>query len=423
MTIIPNKIRPYWIAAAIVAMSFALAHPAGADTLYLTDDTFINYGQPDRVKGAKPFITVRDTANRRVAYLAFDIAPVTPADLSSRPVDSATLRLWVKKVHNSGGSVELYVNREPWYEETLTARNVPMTQPVKVPYVFQVLPEDEGSYVSIDVTDLYIHGRRLLKGDPRISFELRSAGARVDFDSKEPDLTLNDIEQTSNPAILEVIFAAVAGEQGPQGEPGPAGPRGEPGPPGPQGVAGPPGAQGEQGIQGIRGLQGPKGDKGEKGDPGPAGVDGNDLRLELCQLYQLTGFGNLMPVTLQCGPPAGSPPDLTYANFDHQLSVGGVLTGLRGEVFGTDADADIAAVVFDIFNSDDCSGDLPVRVTYPIVQTGTDFSQALPGVALHADISSFDPFLGISNWIRVVDEEANFSNGICDVLSQAVPTS
>ena len=271
--------------SVLIFMTFVLAHPIMADTLHLTDDSYTNYGQPDKTKGDKLTIKVRDTASPRVAYLAFDISPLTPTNGATPLADSATLRLWVKEVHNSGGLVELYVNRESWYEETLTALNPPMTDPVKVPYTFQIFPEDEGSYVSIDVTALYNHGQRLLRGDPRISFELRSGGARVDFDSKEVDLSSDDLEQTSNPAVLEVVLANTGGEQGPagpEGEQGPVGPQGEQGPPGPQGVAGPPGPQGEHGIQGQQGLPGmpgvpgQQGEKGDPGEPGAAGQDGAD---------------------------------------------------------------------------------------------------------------------------------------------------
>lgn len=283
MVNLPIRTGPFLRTAALAVMSLALAQSVLADTLYLTDDTFINYGQPDKTKGDKLFITARDTVNPRVAYLAFDLSTLPIPDGQANPAESATLRLWVKEVHNQGGLVEVYVNRESWYEETLTAQNPPMTNPVKVPYAFQVLPEDEGSYVSVDVTSLFNEGRRLLGGDPRVSFELRSAGARVDFDSKEIDLASEDPEQTSNPAVLDVVLVPVAGEQGPegpQGEQGPAGPQGEPGPAGPQGadgVQGLPGIPGQQGIAGETGPTGPQGPEGPAGPQGPIGPAGAGL--------------------------------------------------------------------------------------------------------------------------------------------------
>lgn len=59
---------------------------------------------------------------------------------------------------------------------------------------------------------------------------------------------------------------ALAGNEGPQGEPGPPGPPGAKGDPGPQGIQGIPGPQGEQGVPGIQ---------GEQGEPGPEGPPGS----------------------------------------------------------------------------------------------------------------------------------------------------
>lgn len=139
MTNARNVSRSFPGLVVLAILTFALVHPVMADTLFLTDDTFINYGQPDAIKGDKQFITVRDTLNPRVAYLAFDVSPLETADGTTIPAQSATLRLWVKDVRNGGGAIEIYTNRESWYEETLTALTPPMTYPAKVPFTFQVL--------------------------------------------------------------------------------------------------------------------------------------------------------------------------------------------------------------------------------------------------------------------------------------------
>lgn len=297
-------------------VSLALIGLTGAalgETLYLTDDTFINYGQPEKSKGDRLNVTVLNTAEPRVGYLAFDVS-VLPDDLASFEFESATLRLWVKNVRNKGGGIEIRATSDPWFEETLTPQSVPDTRFTKVPVTFQVLPGDEGSYVSIDVTTLFAVGLGSQGGDPRVGFELRSVGARVDFDSKEIDTKLEDVEQTSNPAQLIVVRRKLVGEQGPAG---PQGPEGEPGPPGTdgtpgidgsscsvassangarlsctdgtvatvsngapgadgaQGEQGPRGPKGDPGVNGLPGVKGDKGDPGPQGEPGPQGTPGN----------------------------------------------------------------------------------------------------------------------------------------------------
>ena len=264
----PRKISSFVRTATLLVLPLVLAHPVMADTLYLTDDTFINHGQPDKTKGDALEIRVRDTEHPRVGYVGFDLSGL-PLEFLPTEVESATLRLWVKAI-NRGGTVEIRSTADRWDEDTLSPVNAPRTNPTKIPTSVQVLPEDVGSYISVDVTTDFIGALKLARLDPRVGFELRSIGARVDFDSKEIDPTLEDAEQTSNPALLEVVRLATAGETGP------AGPQGEQGPPGPQGVAGPPGPQGEQGIQGRQGLPGIPGLKGDKGDPGEPGVAGAD---------------------------------------------------------------------------------------------------------------------------------------------------
>ncbi len=285
--------------AALLAALLAIAGTASAETLYLTDDTFINYAQPTRSKGDKLSIKVLDTVEPRVGYVAFDSSSL-PDGLTGQDIESATLRLWVKNVRNEGGGVELRLTREPWFEETLTPESLPRSSPSSS--TFQVLPGDEGSYVSIDVTGLFIASLKTRAADPRVSFELRSAGARVEFDSKEIDPNSDDLEQTSNPAELVVIRKTLVGETGPEGPPGEVGPEGPPGPPGVQGIQGLPGEDGLRGedgsscssistanganitctdgtmaslLNGLPGRDGKDGARGEKGDTGATGPKGD----------------------------------------------------------------------------------------------------------------------------------------------------
>ena len=74
-----------------------------ANTLHLTDDTFINFGQTNGNKGDRLEVTVRDSANERRGFARFDLSTL-PIATTAADIDSATLRLWVKERKQRGWS-------------------------------------------------------------------------------------------------------------------------------------------------------------------------------------------------------------------------------------------------------------------------------------------------------------------------------
>jgi hypothetical protein len=247
--------------AALLASLFGASGLAGAATLVVTDDTYINFSQPNSNKGTQLSITVREPAGERRGFMKFDLGGL-PSTASAADIQSATLRLWVKTVANTGGQLDVYLVTGDWFESTLTPANAPAISPTPISS-FQILPADEGSYVAIDVTPAVLAWLTTNSG-----LAIVSGGARVDFDSKEIDPA--QIEQASNPAYIDVVLAA----QGPQGPPGPQGPVGPQGAQGPEGPQGPEGHQGPIGLPGVPGADGATGPQGPEGPLGPAGATG-----------------------------------------------------------------------------------------------------------------------------------------------------
>ena len=257
------------LAAVVVTMPSAFA-----TSLHLSDDSFINFNQPDTNKGNNLTIQVRDAANVRHGFAKFDLSTL-PALTQDTDVESATMRIWLKDLNTAGGDVEFFIVNGTWDEQTLTANNAPALS--ATPFaVLSLVEEDIASYVMVDVTaavkDWLVNGNNGLA--------MVAVGARAQFDAKEIDATPLEIEQTSNPMLIEVNLI------GPIGPPGPAGPQGVPGtqgvagptgpigPQGSQGDPGPTGADGPIGPEGAQGPLGPIGPQGLQGDPGPAGVAG-----------------------------------------------------------------------------------------------------------------------------------------------------
>ncbi|MEQ9563552.1 MAG: DNRLRE domain-containing protein, partial [Woeseiaceae bacterium] len=113
------------LVAVLVVLSLTLGvQRAVANTLQLTDDSFVNFGQPASNKGDQLELSVRDTSNERRGFAKFDLSGI-PSSVVAADIDSATLRLWVKDVINAGGQVDLYLVEGHWDEETLTPELVP----------------------------------------------------------------------------------------------------------------------------------------------------------------------------------------------------------------------------------------------------------------------------------------------------------
>ncbi|MGH7484485.1 MAG: DNRLRE domain-containing protein, partial [bacterium] len=245
-----RNVRALALAGALLTI-FGFGNISQASDLYLTDDTFINSAQPNGNKGGQLLLTVR---SGRQAFLKFNTATL-PSTTSANDIDSATLRIWVKSV-TTGGQLNVYAVQGSWFESSLTPTNAPPVSASSIASV-QVLPADAGSFVEIDVTTAV---RQWLTSNNGIA--IVSAGANVDFDSKEVDLT--QAEQTTSAAFIDVALVGPQGPQGPQGiqgatgSPGLAGSPGPQGPQGPQGIAGPAGANGATGPTGPQGPIGPQ---------------------------------------------------------------------------------------------------------------------------------------------------------------------
>ena len=240
-----------------------------ADTLHLTDDTFINLGQPTTNKGDRLEVSVKNTTNRRDGYFKFDLSTL-PVSTVAADIDKANLRFFVKELNNSGGSIDLHLVIGQWDETTLTPSIAPPLDPVPIGSV-NVTPADEGSFISVDVTSAV---QAWLTNNYGLA--MISNGVRVEIDSKEKDGDPAFLEQTSNPVEIEVALIGPIGPQGPEGPPGPEGPSG------PAGLAGPPGPQGAPGNDGPAGPMGELGATGPAGPQGPPGPPGNAVIPSQC---------------------------------------------------------------------------------------------------------------------------------------------
>lgn len=247
-----------------LALICLLSSPSPLATTYpVSDDTWLNYGQPTSNKGAALELMVRDTSPERRGYVRLDLQGL-PAGITAADIASARLRIWIKSV-NRPGQVDVYLVAGAWAEETLVPNNDPGIDGAPIAS-FLVGASQARSYVDVDVLPA-MHA--LLVENNGLA--LVSAGARIDVDAKEIDPAEGTIEQTSNPVELAI---ELIGPEGPAGEQGVPGPPGSIGPQGPQGPAGAPGPQGVQGAQGPQGVPGVTGPQGPPGPSGPTGLPG-----------------------------------------------------------------------------------------------------------------------------------------------------
>ncbi len=265
--------RSYGYSARLVSLiaalfGFFVNGLSYADSLHVTDDTFTNPNSTI-VKGGSLDVLVRDAAGERRGYAKFDMSTLASSTVAA-DVDSATLRFWVKNVI-TGGTIDLYLVNGAWDEQTLTASIAPAIGATPFASV-SVLPGDEGSFVSADVTAAVISWLSANNGLAMVA----SGGARIDIDSKETDSDPAEIEQTSSAMQIEVALIGPEGPAGADGAQGPQGVAGNDGADGLQGVQGIPGNDGADGADGAQGMQGVPGLQGIQGDPGPQGVAGND---------------------------------------------------------------------------------------------------------------------------------------------------
>lgn len=111
---------------AILAMGLAITR---ADTVHVTDDTYIDFNRPRRNFGRRSGVLVghgaRHHAGARVGFARFDVERLPPGE----PIVQAHLRIWVSYLHR-GGFLEVYAVMDPWDEKTLTADTAPALGPV-----------------------------------------------------------------------------------------------------------------------------------------------------------------------------------------------------------------------------------------------------------------------------------------------------
>ena len=74
---------------------------SSANTLYVTDDTFIDLSQATTVKGDSLGIQVNNTAGVKQGFVRFDLSTL-PESTDPADIDSATIRFWIKDVINAG---------------------------------------------------------------------------------------------------------------------------------------------------------------------------------------------------------------------------------------------------------------------------------------------------------------------------------
>jgi hypothetical protein len=282
-----RRIQPWALTALLVGA--AIANPAHALSLHLSDDADINQAIPTENSGTKKSLNIRNVGSSREGYARFDLTAL-PKDAE---ITLAMLRIYVSDV-DVPGTMNLHEVSGDWNERGLTAATAPT---VNAAFASAPIAKTaKNNYVLVDVTALV---KAWQSGLPNFGLALRPDAAgplKLQIDSKEND-------DTSHPMEIEIAFEGPPGPkgdkgdagaqggkgdkgepgiQGPKGDTGSQGPAGEPGAPGAQGLAGPVGPQGPAGPAGAPGPQGPKGDKGDPGPTGPQGPAGSsDIRSKL----------------------------------------------------------------------------------------------------------------------------------------------
>lgn len=82
-----------------VAFAALLASPAHATSLHVLDDTFADSHNPHRTNGRDQDVSVKASSHStRRGFLRFDLVTL-PTNLVGLDVESASLKLWVGRVH------------------------------------------------------------------------------------------------------------------------------------------------------------------------------------------------------------------------------------------------------------------------------------------------------------------------------------
>ena len=114
-------------ATAALLGAFLWTVPGLADTLHVTDDTYIKLDLPDENNGTVKELRVFGDGSEEKdrTYINFDLS-VLPGGAN---IDKATLRLWVNKVE-SEGTITFHQVLGGWKEDTLTTATDPVSVPI-----------------------------------------------------------------------------------------------------------------------------------------------------------------------------------------------------------------------------------------------------------------------------------------------------
>jgi len=137
-----GSVRRSILAVAI----WACVPTAVADTIHVTDDTYIDLTVPAGNYGASGSVVVSNVgASARRGFVRFDLSLV-PAETG---VSRASLRLWVESL-SEPGDIELHPVLGPWSEGSLTGNAPPSLGPAAA--TLAVSAGDGGHWVTVDLT-------------------------------------------------------------------------------------------------------------------------------------------------------------------------------------------------------------------------------------------------------------------------------
>lgn len=205
----------------------AAAVPAVAEVdAPIAADTFVRGGAGRHVRGDRPELKLKGTTGS--AYLRFDFS-VLPAGLTAEDVESATLRLWVRRVERPG-RMGLRLVMDPWSESLPDGGDLPQVLAADLGSR-EVTEDHERGFISLDLTDL---ARVWIRGSvPNHGLALVPESRRLSlvFDSKEsvrgghePEVVLTLGRPAGSAAVeMPLTLRGPQGPEGPAGEPGAAG--------------------------------------------------------------------------------------------------------------------------------------------------------------------------------------------------------
>ncbi|MCH7922625.1 MAG: DNRLRE domain-containing protein [Nitrospinae bacterium] len=187
------------VGLALAALLMLLPAPGHADTLNVTDDTYVKANQPGKNFGDKTSMKVRD-GNTRDGYAIFDLSVLgTDED----DIDTATLRIWIRRVISAGTIDVCRVDTGdgPWSETVLTFAGTSGFTLFACKEV-TIAAGDKGTWKLVDITD-FVKGW-LASDFPNHGIALIATGTSIQVDSKES-------QSTSHPLEIEATHEKSAG--------------------------------------------------------------------------------------------------------------------------------------------------------------------------------------------------------------------